>query len=236
MGKKVAIVQSNYIPWKGYFDLINSVDEFILFDDVQYTKRDWRNRNIIKTRTGPLWLSIPVLVKGKYFQKICETQVSDQHWKRTHWLSIHQAYSQAPAFSQVKHLLESLYQTSTSDLISEINRHFLSGICEFLGIKTKITSSMGYQITDGKNERLISLCTQAGATDYLAGPSSRSYVDESLFNRAGVSVEFMDYAGYPEYQQLYPPFISTVSIVDLLANEGKKARDFLKTTRKFEGS
>src|SRR5262245_55628331 len=142
MSKKVAIVQSNYIPWKGYFDLINSVDEFILFDDMQYTKRDWRNRNKIKSVKGSLWLTIPVEVTGKYFQKIKETVVSDQTWRQKHWRTIVHSYSKAVYFKIYQDVFEELYLGSNERFLSEINHRFLQAVCQLLGVKTKITWSM----------------------------------------------------------------------------------------------
>src|SRR4026207_404505 len=109
MSKTIAVVQSNYIPWRGYFDLINSVDEFILYDDVQYTIRDWRNRNIIKTSRGSLWLTIPVRVKGKYYQKIKDTKIGDPEWNQRHWTSITHNYAKARYFRQYRETFEELY-------------------------------------------------------------------------------------------------------------------------------
>ena len=229
--KKVAIVQSNYIPWKGYFDLINSVDEFILFDDVQYTKRDWRNRNIIKA-DQPLWLTIPVQVKGKYDQKIKDVLVSDRDWRDQHWKTIRQNYARAQAFSQVEDVLADLYKKADFERLSDINFHFLKGLCQFLGIETKLTFSMDYHVIEGKSERLLSLCQQSGATTYLSGPSAREYMDEALFAKNGIDVEYMDYSNYPEYRQLRSPFVHEVSIVDLLCCEGEAAHSFLKTKPK----
>ncbi len=136
MAKSVAIVQSNYIPWRGYFDLINSVDEFILYDDVQYTIRDWRNRNIIKTAQGPKWLTIPVEVKGKYHQKIKDTAISDPGWARKHWATIVHSYSRAPYFAKYRELFENLYLGSEDKMLSGINHRFLSAICLLLEIGT----------------------------------------------------------------------------------------------------
>ena len=137
--RKVAIVQSNYIPWEGYFDLINSVDEFILFDDMQYTKRDWRNRNKIKTSQGLIWLTIPVQVKGKYFQAINDTEISDQTWNQVHWKSILNNYVNANYFSDYKEIFEDLYLNCNEQFLSQINYRFLTRICDILGIKTQIS-------------------------------------------------------------------------------------------------
>jgi hypothetical protein len=227
MNKSVAILQSNYIPWKGYFDLITLVDEFILFDDMQYTRRDWRNRNKIKTPNGLMWLTIPVKVKGKYHQKICETAVSDLQWNEKHWKMIRYNYSNHPFFDEYKDLFEELYLGCEENLLSQINFRFLTAICKILGIDTKLSWSMDYQIVDGKTERLIDLCQQAGATAYLSGPAAKGYIDESLFESAEIELEYMDYSGYPEYSQLYPPFEHGVSIIDLIFNEGPNTPKYM---------
>lgn len=227
--KRVAIVQSNYIPWKGYFDLINSVDEFILFDDMQYTRRDWRNRNKIKTPQGTTWLTIPVDVKGKYLQKIRDTTVSDPNWAQAHWKCIRQFYSRARYFADYREIFETLYLGCEETSLSLINRRFLAAVCGMLGITTKLTCSMQYSIAEGKTERLIALCKQAGAGIYVSGPSARDYVQPDLFAQEGIDLVFFDYSGYPEYNQLYPPFVHDVSVVDLLLNEGPAARRFMKS-------
>jgi hypothetical protein len=229
MTKTIAVVQSNYIPWRGYFDLINSVDEFILYDDVQYTIRDWRNRNIIKTQNGPLWLTIPVEVKGKYFQKIKDTVISDPTWGRKHWASMIHNYSRAKYFPMHKELFEELYLRSQDKLLSHINYRFILAICRILGISTTISWSMDYDLIGDKTERLVHLCQQAGATAYLSGPSARAYLNEDLFRSQGINVSYMDYSGYGEYTQLYPPFQWQVSIIDLIFNEGPNATRYMKS-------
>ncbi len=227
--KKVAIVQSSYIPWKGYFDLIRRSDEFILYDDAQYTRRDWRNRNRIKTPNGPRWLSIPVEVKGKYLQAIKDTQVSDSRWNERHLKLIVANYARAPYYRHYKEAVEELFLQCRSTSLSEINFRFLSRICEMLAITTRLSWSMDYTCgpTLGKTERLVELCRQAGATEYLSGPSARGYIDANLFEAAGMTLTFMDYAGYPEYRQLHPPFDHYVSILDLLFNTGPDAASYM---------
>lgn len=229
MRKTIAVVQSNYIPWRGYFDLINSVDELILYDDVQYTIRDWRNRNIIKTSSGPLWLTIPVQVKGKYLQKIKDTRISDPTWRRRHWATIVHSYSRAKYFPMQKELFEELYLQADDKLLSHVNFHFIIAICRILGIRTTISWSMDYNLSGDKTERLVHLCQQAGATAYLSGPSAKAYLKEDLFRSGGIGVSYMDYSGYREYTQLYPPFLSQVSIIDLIFNEGPQATDYMKS-------
>lgn len=227
--KKVAILQSNYVPWKGYFDLINSVDEFILYDDMQYTRRDWRNRNRIKTAQGVNWMTIPVNVTGRYYQSIKDTEISDPEWKEQHWRTLQHCYAHAPFFPQYREQFEQLYRNSDDVRLSAINHRFLKAICEILGIRTRISWSMDYQLVEGKTERLVDLCRKAGGQRYLAGPSSRDYLDENLFQEAGIEVKYFDYAGYPEYPQLYPPFEHAVTILDLIFNVGPHATRYMKS-------
>lgn len=227
--KTVAIVQSNYIPWKGYFDLINLVDEFILFDDMQYTRRDWRNRNRIKTSQGLKWMTIPVEVKGKYVQKINQTVISDPDWHTKHWKAIEHNYSKACFFSEYREWIESLYANVTDKHLSRINALFITRICELLQIRTVISPSTNYELVDGKTERLVHLCKQAGATRYVTGPNAKNYMDEEQFRTHGISVQYIDYSGYPEYRQLFPPFDHAVSILDLVFNEGPHAKKYMKS-------
>jgi hypothetical protein len=227
--KIVGVVQSSYIPWKGYFDLIGRADEFILYDDRQYTRRDWRNRNRIKTRLGTQWLTIPVQVRGRYLQRIDETLVSDPEWAMRHWETLRHAYAAAPHFGAYAPQLETLYgELESEPRLSVINRRFLELICKLLGIETPISWSTDYAVSGGRTERLVSLCRAAGATTYLSGPSARAYLDESLFEAAAIDVEYMDYGGYLEYPQLHPPFEHRVSVLDLLFSVGDDAPEYLK--------
>jgi hypothetical protein len=228
--KTVAIVQSNYIPWKGYFDLVNLADELILLDHVQYTRRDWRNRNRIKSPTGPLWLTIPVQVKGRYEQRIDETRVAGPEWAARHWRTIATSYAGAERFSDHAAALERLFADAADEvLLSRINHRFLTAICAMLGIRTAISWSTDYAVTGRRTETLLDLCRQAGATTYLSGPAARAYLDESAFAAAGVAVRWMEYGGYPEYPQVHPPFVHEVSVVDLLLNTGRDAAKYLRS-------
>lgn len=227
--KKVAIVQSNYIPWKGYFDLINSVEEFILFDDMQYTRRDWRNRNKIKTSQGVTWLTIPVVVKGRYLQKIKDTVISDPSWMKTHWQTVVHSYAKARYFKEYREFFQELYLGCLEPSLSKINYRFLTAICEILGITTKLSWSMDYTLAHDKTERLIDLCKQADATEYVSGPTAKGYIQEELFAGENILLSYMDYGNYPVYEQLHGPFEHAVSVVDLLLNEGPHATKFMKS-------
>jgi WbqC-like protein family len=226
--KKVLITQSNYIPWKGYFDSINMVDEFVVYDDMQFTKRDWRNRNLIKTAQGLHWLSIPIKTKGSFFQKINESEASEPDWGIRHWKNIVHNYSKAPFFEEYKSAFEPLY-LSNPNMLTDINVSFIRAVCDILGIETKISFSHDFELAEGKTERLVSLCQQIGATDYYTGPAAKNYMDEALFEQSSINVHYFDYQGYAEYPQLYPPFEHGVTILDLIFNTGSQAKRYLKS-------
>ena len=233
--KKIAILQSNYIPWKGYFDIIAAVDEFIIYDEMQYTKNDWRNRNKIKTFNGLKWLTIAVDSKNRITEKlrICDVKIANKEWNTIHWNTILQTYSKAKYFKDYKEIFKDLYLNCDEEFLSLINYKFIKGINEILGIKTKISWSSEYNIIEGKTERLIDLCKKSGATEYISGPAAKDYLDDSLFKSECIKLTWMDYSGYPEYSQLYPPFVHGVSIIDLIFNEGANAHKYMKN---FDGN
>jgi len=229
MPKKVAILQSNYIPWKGYFDLINTVDEFILYDDMQYTKNDWRNRNQVKTSGGLYWLTIPVLTKGNFGAKINEIKIKKINWAEKHWRTINTSYLRAKYFNTYGKMFQNLYLNLQTEYLSEVNRLFIAQINKILDIKTKISLSSDYKLINGKTERLIDVCEQAGASEYYSGPAAKNYIKEELFSEAGIKLNWVNYDGYKIYDQLYPPFNHFVSIIDLIFNEGENSKKFMKS-------
>lgn len=226
--KTIAILQSNYIPWKGYFDMIASVDEFIILDEVQYTKNDWRNRNLIKTPSGPSWLTIPV--SQGINQLINEVVAVDGRWRKKHWKNLEANYRKSPHFKLCAEFLEPLYLQEDASLLSEINLGFIRTICEQLEIETKISSSKDYTLLEGQTERLLNLCTQAGADRYVSGPAAKNYLDTAIFDKEGVCIEWFNYADYRAYPQLWGEFTHNVSILDLLFNCGNESKKFMKYT------
>ncbi len=229
--KKIAIVQSNYIPWKGYFDIIAAVDEFILYDDMQYTRRDWRNRNQIKTSQGVQWITVPVKVKGKYFQIIRETEIDGTKWAEAHWKSLAANYRRAQHFDEIAAWLKPLYLAETYTHLSRLNRRFIEAVCAYLGIETTISDTCDYTLLDGKTERLADLCSQAGGTEYISGPAAKGYIEESVFAKRGIKLTWFDYSGYPEYPQLWGDFTHGVTILDLLFNCGKDSHRYMRYIR-----
>jgi hypothetical protein len=228
---KVAILQSCYIPWKGYFDIIGSVDIFVVYDDVQYSKNHWHNRNLVKTQHGPKWLSIPISKAAGGFVNIEDIQIS-QPFAAKHAQTISQAYSRAPYFKSEWPRLEALYGSADAMVsLSAINLLFLKDISDRLGFTTRFISSADLDAPGSKTDRLLAICQRLNATHYLSGPSAQSYLDNDKMAQAGISVEWMNYSGYPVYPQLHGAFEPAVSIIDLLFNVGPEVRDYMKSPR-----
>jgi len=225
--KSTMISQSNYIPWKGYFDMIASVDVFVVYDEVQYTKNDWRNRNLIKTKNGLQWLTIAVKQES-LGQAICDTKVFKTNWRKKHLGTLQANYGKAQYYSDFKERIFKIYELESTSL-SEINLEFIKEICAILEIDTKIIDSRSLNLTGDKQEKLVQACKQLKADIYLSGPAAKSYIDEDFFASNQIKVKWMDYSNYKTYNQLYPPFEHRVSILDLIFNEGANAKKYLKS-------
>ena len=220
--KTVVILQSNYIPWKGYFDLIHDADLFIFYDDVQYTKHDWRNRNKIKTENGTQWLTVPTGVEIN--RLIRDVAINSQLWQTKHWEVLRHQYSKAPYFDSYSKWLMEVFLGKTWLNLSEMNQYMIRTISkDILKVSTVFQSSSEYALAGHAQDRLIDLLLQTGATRYISGPSARAYIDPARFSAVDVDLVWKNYAGYPEYPQRYSPFEHQVSILDLLFNVGPEA-------------
>jgi hypothetical protein len=231
--RTIAIVQSSYIPWRGYFDLIRASDSFVFLDDVQYTRRDWRSRNKIKTSSGVHWLTVPVRSKGRYHQRIMDVEISDPSWQAKHWRSIELAYRKAPAFDEYGEAVRGLFERAKIEsALSAVNAVLIAGLCSILEIATPLARStdiLALESLDAASpsERLAMLVEAAGGTCYLSGPSARSYLEAAPFRRRGIAVAFVDYSGYRPYPQIHGSFEGGVSVIDLIFNTGSAAGDYL---------
>lgn len=223
---KVGIIQSNFLPWLGYFDFIRETDLFIIHDDLQYTKGDWRNRNRIKTPRGVEWITVPVHYRNTG-QLIEETPVDYSFpWARRMLNRIRESYRRAPHFEPYFSELNDLL-TQPASSISDLNLRLIRWACRGLEIDTPIRMSRTYHPQGTKTERLIGILTQAKATTYLSGPAAQAYLIPAMFKRAGIQLDYKQY-NYPEYEQLYPPFELGVSVIDLLFMKGREARFYLE--------
>jgi hypothetical protein len=226
---RVAISQSNYIPWKGYFELISQVDVFVLLDNVQFTKRDWRNRNLVKSPDGEVWLTIPVESKGNYQAKISEMRVSRSDWKTKHLRTIEMNYSRAAEFDSMFPWIKSLYEECPDDLLVEVNRHFILQIMGFLDINTRIVGDEEFDLKSDPSIRLLDICREIGATEYVSGPAAKNYLNTEAFRRQKIDVEWFSYGPYSKYEQPWGDFIDSVSVLDTILCAGTSAHDLMRS-------
>ena len=229
--KRIAILQSNYLPWKGYFDLMAYVDEFVFYDEVQYTSRDWRNRNRIKTPNGLQWLTVPVKYDYLSRPSIASIETHDDGWQALHWKTIERNHARARHADAARLLLAPLYLEASQCKLSEWNRRSIARIARFLRIGTRLVDSTAYpSVASDPTQRLVDICIQAGATHYVSGPAARAYLREAAFVERGITVEWFDYDGFPPYPQLWGDFEHRVSVIDLLFNCGHRASRYLRHT------
>ena len=224
---RVAILQSNYLPWKGYFDLIGQVDRFIFYDDLQYTKHDWRNRNRIKTPQGVRWLTIPCGTDQR--RRICDVRIDAIDWQGDHWRRIEASYGSAPYWALYADRFRAFYLDTRWTHLSELNQALIRFIAaDVLKLTAVFDDSRRFGATASKTHRLIDVLVKAGATDYLSGPAAKAYIEPGLFEEAGIALHYASYDGYPEYPQLHGPFVHDVSVIDLLFHTGPDARAYLR--------
>lgn len=227
--RRAGIIQSCYIPWRGYFDFIDSVDLFIIFDDVEYpVGRDWRNRNQVKTRNGLKWLTVPVM-SGSGGIPIDEVLIgsSPKPWQEKHRALLSEALRKAPFFNDAMDIWEEGVAGGDTHL-SQLNVRLIKAMCAYLKIDTPIVMSRDYSANGTKTERLIDLLKKTGATTYLSGPAARGYIEEDLFRSNNIGLEYKTY-GYQPYPQLWGEFAGAVSVLDLIANMGPESRHYLKS-------
>jgi len=217
---RVVVLQPGYLPWLGFFDQLFRADVFVLYDDVQYDKHGWRNRNRIKTPAGPQWLTVPVLTAGRGPQRINQVRIRpDRKWARKHLTAIEQNYARAPFLHLYLEQLGNLLQYPWERLV-DLTLAGIQLLTRWLAIDTMIlcSSQMGIA-SDDRNDRLLRICQHLRATEYLSGQKAVEYLDVARFRRAGITVRFQDYA-HPVYRQQHGPFVSHLSVLDLLLNHG----------------
>jgi len=223
------ILQPSYIPWRGYFDQILRADLFVFYDDVQYDKRGWRNRNQIKTPTGKQWLTIPVHSRGAQTERIPINQIRiawDDPWNKNHWKAIQLSYTKTPYFRQYAQLLDEFYNRH-DEYLADFTIDLTIALAREMGInETRFLRASSLKVEGTRTDRLIAVLKEVGADRYLSGPSARSYVEEEKFEQVGIELEYMEYK-YPAYPQLYPPYDPNVSILDLLFMTGPEAQNYL---------
>lgn len=231
----VVILQPSYIPWRGFFDQIRRADLFIFYDDVQYDKHGWRNRNQIKTAQGKQWLTIPVHSKGvTEGVPIKEVRIDwSKPWAKIHFKALNFAYAKAPHFASYAPWLASVYERR-DEFLADFTIWLTIEISRQIGIDhTRFMRSSEIHGIDGqKTGRLIQILKHVGAKHYISGPSARDYVEKEKFEAAGISLEYMEY-NYSPYPQLYPPYDPFVTILDLMFMTGAEALIHMDQMRKI---
>lgn len=224
---RLAIVQPNFLPWRGAFDLIDRADIFIFLDNVQYTKRDWRNRNRVLLLNGQeKWLTVPVKAPGLALIKDVAIHYQDE-WRRNHLRTLQTAYGGTPGFGLAQSLLEDAYAERPERLV-DLTIPLTIRIARLLGITTNfLIASELDSVPDQKNERLIAYANQVGASSYLSGPSAVGYLDRDTWERAGIELEIITYPDYPTYPQIGGASIPSLSIYDLICMTGECARRYI---------
>ncbi|MBV7272249.1 WbqC family protein [Clostridiaceae bacterium UIB06] len=235
MSKKIAILQSNYIPWKGVFDMIYQVDTFVFLEDVQYTEHDWRNRNKIITKDGIKWITVPVNHSNRSKQKICEAEINGKiNWQRKHYNSFELNYAKAPYFKEYRWILEKLYKHKIWNGISDFNIYAIKLIANELGIETEFINSVNLNIDGSKDDKIIDICKKLNSTHYLSGPAAKKYIVTQKFEENNIKLEYIKYE-YPRYNQLYGEFNHFVTVLDLIFNCGSNAPYYIWGWKKNKG-
>lgn len=226
---KCVILQPSYIPWRGFFDQIRRADVFVFYDDVQYDKHGWRNRNQIKTKQGKQWLTIPVIAKGAVSDGVLIRDVRiapNSGWADKHHKTLKQSYAKAPFFAQQEPLLSEIYARKDT-LLADLTIASTILLARALGIEhTRFVRSSELGVEGTKTGRLVAICQNVGADHYISGPSARDYIEPELFSAANIQLEYMSY-DYPEYPQLHPPYDPAVSILDLMFMTGPRALEHI---------
>lgn len=227
MRPTVVVLQPGYLPWLGFFDQMRRADVFVYYDDVQYDKHGWRNRNRIKTQTGAQWLTVPVRHSGLGFPKILDVEIdTGAAWARKHVSTLRQAYAKAPFVSVYMPALEELLMRRWERLV-DLDVAVADWIAGALGLSPAIERSSRLGIDGERSDRLVRICERFGAGTYLSGNAAQDYLDVALFERQGIAVEWQNFA-HPVYPQLHGGFVSHLSALDLLLNCGPASIDVLR--------
>jgi WbqC-like protein family len=230
---KVVITQPTYLPWIGYFDLIDQADLFIVLDNVQFEKQSWQQRNRIRTATGLQWLTVPVKFRGRLGQLIREVEIRDAEFWQSHVRAIELAYRRTPNFNSYLPDLRGLLQKLSTGLLVDLNIGLLHWFLQVLQIRTPVVTASSLGQTGKRTELLANLCECVGATHYLSPLGSAAYLlsEANILQQRGVEILFQNYE-HPTYRQLFEPFCAFACIADLLFNEGGGALGIVRAGRR----
>jgi hypothetical protein len=234
-GLTAVVLQPSYLPWRGYFDLVERADVFVFYDDVQYDKHGWRNRNRIKTAGGLSWITVPVHAGGAVEDgtPINEIAIDDRRdWVRAHCETLRHAYHKQPFYARYAPPIAQILAKRHA-LLADLTIELTVVLARELGSTTRFLRSSELQLSGRKNDRLLDLLEQVGATRYISGPAAQAYIEPERFDHAGIALEYACY-DYPAYAQAHPPYEPAVSIVDTLFALGPAAIDNIRARRAAE--
>lgn len=225
---KAVVLQPTYLPWMGYFGMMDLADVFVFYDDVQFVKQSWQQRNRIKSSDGKwIWLSVHIL--QKFGQNINEVQIVDTFdWRKKHWASINQLYGKAPHFEKYRDDLEDIYKREWK-FLSELNIFIITRMCELFGIKVPVllrSSALG-ELTGKSTERLLLILEKIGADTYIGNPGSKEYIEVDRFKEKGMDLYWYEYQ-HPVYPQIRGEFVPYLSAIDLLFNTGELSCQYIR--------
>lgn len=225
--KTISIMQPGYLPYSGFFELMSRVDTFVIYDDVQYDKGSWRNRNQIRNKQGALWLTVPVLTSGMSIQAINDVQIDNRRdWRRKHLMTIEQCYSKAKYFHEYIDIFKDIYEEKY-DILLDINMTLIYCFCAILEIRTEILFSSNLKSKGRKTDRIIKICKELDANVYISANGAKSYLDEKCFEEEGIALTYQNYK-HPQYTQVHhEDFVSHLSVIDLLFNCGQESKEIL---------
>lgn len=227
--KKIAIMQPTYLSWLGYFALMSHVDCFVYLDDVQFAKRSWQQRNQIKTPNGSMWLTVPVITKGKRDQLLKEVMIDqNSDFRTSHMKSIKQYYARSRYFEYFFPSIERVYSGCQSNSLVDLNISLIDNFRDILNIETQVHCSSHLIASGKKSTYLLDICSELGCNEYISPPGSSNYLDQAAqdFQNKDIEIKYFNY-NHPVYSQPYQPFLPYMSILDLIFNEGPNSREII---------
>lgn len=224
----VAIQQLEHLPWMGFFNKMAQCDTFVILDHVQFKKNYFENRNKIKSPAGGVWVTVPVLIKGRFGQRINEVEIdSTKQWKKKYLKTVEQYYCKAPYYKDIADLILPAFETD-SVMLCELNYDLIKRVAGYLGIETPVVLSSEIGLTDAESTKmLVEICKKYSAGSYISGPDGRNYLDKAMFRDSGIKIDYHDFV-HPEYTQLYGEFVSHMSVIDVIANMGGDSGSFVR--------
>jgi hypothetical protein len=225
MTRRAVVLQPMYLPWMGYFGMVETADVFVFYDDVQFVRRSWQRRNRIKVPDGDFtWLTVPV--EKDFGQAINEVEIKDTGWQEDHWQSITHSYANAPFFDEYSDILREIYDQTWGQLV-ELDVQIISRLCDAFGVGSDFRFSSELDVEGEKTNRLVNILQNIEADEYVSGPGAKDYLDPDMFEEAAIDLYWHEFP-HPEHEQVHGEFVSHLSAIDLLFHKGPNAGEMIR--------